>query len=171
MEEGKRASELDPLSPQIPIDNLLGTAWQGKYQAAKGEARKASELDPAYFMPHWAYGWIDIQAGKFRDAIPELQKAKAMDAPTFVGAWLGYAYGGSGDRTRALARLRTRKKSRCMVTFRRSTWRLYISAWGTMRAPWITWKGLTPPIRNGWGGSRTTGSSIRSARNRASLHL
>jgi tetratricopeptide (TPR) repeat protein len=61
-------------------------------------------------MPHWAYGWIDIQAGKFRDAIPELQKAKAMDAPTFVGAWLGYAYGGSGDRTRALAEIADQKE-------------------------------------------------------------
>ena len=46
---------------------------------------------------------IAIQAGKVHDAIPLLQKAKALDAPPFVTAWLGYAYGASGDRKRAMA--------------------------------------------------------------------
>lgn len=88
-----------------------GIAWQGKYDAAREEARRATELDPAYFMSQWAYGWIDIQAGKSRDAIPKLQKSKSMDSPAFVGAWLGYAYGASGDRTRALAELADQQKN------------------------------------------------------------
>ena len=108
--EGKRAAELDPLSPQIPIDNLMGLAWQRKFQIAKAEARRASDLDPSYYFPYWASGWIDIQAGKTSDAIPELQKSKAMGSPAFVTAFLGYAYGASGDRAHAMTEMEELKK-------------------------------------------------------------
>jgi Tfp pilus assembly protein PilF len=74
--EGKRAAELDPLDPQIAIGDLMGLAWQRKYQAARDEARRATELDPTFFFPIWGYGWVDIQSGRVRDAIPELEKAK-----------------------------------------------------------------------------------------------
>ena len=56
------------------------------------------------------YGWIDIEAGKFTDAIPMLKKAKAMESPAFVTAWLAYAYGASGDRAHAMAELEELKK-------------------------------------------------------------
>ena len=108
--EGKRASELDPLSPQIPIDALSAFAWQGKYQAAKEQVKRAADLDPTYFFPPWAYGWIDIQAGKISDAIPEMRKAETMESPGFVAAWLGYAYGASGDRTHAMAKIEEVKR-------------------------------------------------------------
>jgi TolB-like protein/Tfp pilus assembly protein PilF len=101
--EGKRAAQLDPLDPQISIDNLMALAWQGKFQAATEEARKAADLDPAFFFAPWGYGWVDIQAGKVGEAIAELQKAQALEAPPFVTAWLGYAYAASGDRAHALA--------------------------------------------------------------------
>ena len=55
-------------------------------------------------------GWIDLEAGNPRDAIPLLEKAKTMGAPSFVAANLGYAYGRSGDRTRALAELEELKR-------------------------------------------------------------
>jgi tetratricopeptide (TPR) repeat protein len=38
--EGKRAIELDPLSPEITLDVASAFAWQGKYEAAKQQARK-----------------------------------------------------------------------------------------------------------------------------------
>jgi tetratricopeptide (TPR) repeat protein len=101
--EGKRAAELDPLDPQIPIDNLMALAWQHNYRAAMEEAKRALVLDLTFFFAPWGYGWINIQAGKVRDAIPEFQRAKALESPPFVTAWLGYAYGASGDRTHALA--------------------------------------------------------------------
>ncbi len=108
--EGKRATQLDPLDPQIPIDNLMALAWQGKFQAATEEARRSAELDPAFFFAPWAFGWIDIQAGKVSEAVPELQKAQAMEAPPFVTAWLGYAYAASGDREHAMATIEELKK-------------------------------------------------------------
>ena len=108
--EGKRAAELDPLSPQIPLDAIFAYAWQGNYQAAKDQARRSADLDPTFFFPPWANAWIDIQAGKVGDAIPEFRKSKAMDSPAFVSAWLAYAYGASGDRTRAMAEVEDLKK-------------------------------------------------------------
>jgi adenylate cyclase len=101
--EGKRATELDPLSPQVLFDTVLALAWQGKYQAAIEQANRAKDIDPAFFLPPWATGWIDIQAGKISDAIPELRKADALESPPFVAAWLGYTYGASGDRVKASA--------------------------------------------------------------------
>jgi TolB-like protein/Tfp pilus assembly protein PilF len=108
--EGKRAAELDPLSPQIPIDNSLALMFQGSYEAAKEQARRAAELDPTFFFPQMIYGWVDINAGKFTDAIPSLKKAKALEAPAFVTAWLAYAYARSGDRPRALVEFEDLKK-------------------------------------------------------------
>ena len=103
--ECKRAAELDPLSPQIPIDALIAFTWKGQYPEAKELARRAAELDPTFFFSPFMDGWIDVQAGKFADSIPQFQKAKALESPPFVAAWLGYAYGASGDRTRAMAAL------------------------------------------------------------------
>jgi len=85
-------------------------AWQGKYHGAGEQAKRASDLDPAYFFPQMAYGWIDIEAGKIHDAIPELRRAKAMESPAFVTAFLGYAYGASGDRARAMAEMEDLKR-------------------------------------------------------------
>ncbi len=73
-------------------------------------ARRAANLDPTYFFPPYMEGWVDIQAGKPGDAIPKLEKAKAMGSPAFVSAFLAYAYGASGDRSRAMAELEDLKK-------------------------------------------------------------
>jgi adenylate cyclase len=101
--ESKLAAELDPLSPEILLDAIFALAWQGNYEAAMEQANKAVDLDPAFFLPRFAQGWINIAAGKIGDAIPELQEANVLESPSFVAGWLGYAYGATGDRTRAMA--------------------------------------------------------------------
>jgi eukaryotic-like serine/threonine-protein kinase len=108
--EGKRAAELDPLDPQIPIDALTGDTWRGNYQRAREQANRAAELDPTFFFPLWADGWNDLEQGKVREAIPKFQKSITLDAPTPVIAWLGYAYGAAGDRTNAMAAIEELKK-------------------------------------------------------------
>lgn len=108
--EGKRAIELDPLSPQILLDTLVSFMFKGDYPAAKDLARRAAQLDPSYFFPDFELGWIELEAGRFREAIAPLTKSKAMDAPAFVTAWLAYAYGSAGDRTAALRELEALKK-------------------------------------------------------------
>ncbi len=100
--ETRIATELDPLSPQVAIDGTFALAWQAKYQQAKALAARAGYLDPHFYLATWSTGWIDIQAGQVREAIPELERAKAMESPGVAIAWLGYAYAATGDRTRAL---------------------------------------------------------------------
>jgi tetratricopeptide (TPR) repeat protein len=100
---GKRAAELDPLSPLILADSMWALTWQGKYQAAMDLANRALDLDPTFFYSHFAQGWIDITAGKINAAVPELQKADAIGSPSYVAGWLGYAYGATGDRAGAMA--------------------------------------------------------------------
>jgi tetratricopeptide (TPR) repeat protein len=101
--EGKRAAELDPLSPQILVDSTYALAWQGKYQAAMDLANRALDLDPAFFFPYLQQGWINIAAGNVDAAVPELQKADAIGSPPWVAGWLGYAYGKTGNRAGAMA--------------------------------------------------------------------
>ena len=77
--------------------------FQTKYAAARKQSRNALELDPNNWFAQWAIGWIDIQAGKFNEAMSELQKAWAMNSAPIVAGWLGYAYAKSGERTKAEA--------------------------------------------------------------------
>ena len=108
--EGARAIELDPLSPQILVDATIPLIFQRNAAAARTLARKAAELDPAYFFPVMVDGWVDLDLGRFGEAIPALEKAKAMEAPPFVSAFLAFAYGAAGDRARALTELASLKK-------------------------------------------------------------
>ena len=48
--EGKRAAELDPLSPLILVDSIWALTWQGKYQASMELANRALDLDPTFFI-------------------------------------------------------------------------------------------------------------------------
>ena len=108
--ESKRAAELDPLSPQVLIDAAMAPMFQKNITAARELAGKAAELDPSYFFPVMLEGWIDLEAGKFREAVAPLKKATTMGAPPFVTAYLAYAYGAAGNRGSAMAELETLKK-------------------------------------------------------------
>ena len=103
--EGARAIELDPLSPQVLIDAAVPFMFQRNSAAAKKLARRAAELDPTFFFPVMIDGWTDLEVGRFSDAIPALKKAKAMQSPPFVTAFLAFAYGAAGDRAHAMAEL------------------------------------------------------------------
>ena len=98
--EFKRAEELDPLSASLASDASWPLTYQGKYEAAKQQCRKAFDLDPNFSTEcMWS---PDLEAGKFREAIAEMEKAKLQESssPLEVAA-LGYCYGASGDRTHA----------------------------------------------------------------------
>ena len=108
--EGKQAAELDPLSPQIPLDNSIALAWKGDFDGARALVKRAEELDPAYFFAPWEDGFIDLQAGKIKESIPNFQKARAMDSPAFVSAYLAYAYAATGDQAAARTEVEELKK-------------------------------------------------------------
>jgi TolB-like protein/Tfp pilus assembly protein PilF len=101
--ESRRANELDPLSPLTVNNMVIALTWQKKYEAAKEQGRIGLESDPNDWLSQWAIGWIDIEVGKFNEAVTELQKARVMDSPPVVAGWLGYAYAKSGERIKAEA--------------------------------------------------------------------
>jgi tetratricopeptide (TPR) repeat protein len=106
--ENTRAVELDPLTPGNYVSLAVTLAWQDEYQAAMEQERRASELYPNSSL--WATGWVDLQAGNVSQAIPELQKAYALESAGFEAGYLGYAYAASGDRTRAMAMIEELRK-------------------------------------------------------------
>ena len=108
--EGRLAAQLDPLSPQVLIDAMTAPMFQKDFPAAKALTRRAAELDPTFFFPVMVEGWIDLEAGKFREAIPPIRKATTMGAPPFVTAYLAFAYGAAGYPDSALAELEALKK-------------------------------------------------------------
>ncbi len=105
--ESRLAAQLDPLSPQVLVDACMAPIFQKNFAAARELARQAADLDPTYFFPVMIDGWIDMDAGKFREAIPSMRKATTMGAPPFVTAYLAYTYGAAGDRRSAMAELDT----------------------------------------------------------------
>jgi eukaryotic-like serine/threonine-protein kinase len=108
--EGKIAASLDPLSPQIPIDASMAYMFRGDTAEAKRLAKKATDLDPAYYFGPMVNGWADCEIGKATAAIPSFVKARELGSPAFVTAWLGYAYGVSGDRSNAMKELAALKE-------------------------------------------------------------
>jgi len=108
--ESRLAASLDPLSPQVLVDATMAPMFQKDFAAARALASKARELDPTYFFPVMIEGWIEFEAGNFREAIPPIRQSTTMGAPPFATAYLAYAHGAAGDRDgamRALAVLRT----------------------------------------------------------------
>ena len=108
--EGRLAAKLDPLSPQVLIDAIMSPLFRKDVNGARALVSKAAELDSTFFFPVMADGWIDLEVGKFREAVPHLRKAATMDAPPFVTAYLAYALGASGDSTGAMQELDSLKK-------------------------------------------------------------
>jgi serine/threonine-protein kinase len=101
--ESRLANELDPLSSLNASTMVIALTWQKKYEAAKDQGRIGLELDPNDWIGQWGIGWIDIEVGKFNEAVTELQKTQVMDSPPIVAGWLGYAYAKSGERIKAEA--------------------------------------------------------------------
>ena len=166
--EGKRAAELDPLSPQIPLDATLAFVWKGEYGASRQLVGRASELDPTYFMGPFMAGWIELQAGRVEDAVAQLQKAEAMGAPAFVSAWLAYAHGASGDRARAAAGLDALKEKSLRGTPTAFNLALVHLGLGDHARALSELERAQRPTRSGSAGSDSTGRSTPCARSPAS---
>ena len=133
--EGRRAAELDPLSPQIPLDATMAFAWKGDHAAARQLVRRAADLDPTFFLAPWIDGWIDLQAGKPDDAIARFQKAEHHGVAGVRVRMARVRIRGLGRPSRRRGRARgARRRGRCAALRPRSTSRSFTSAWAITRA-------------------------------------
>jgi TolB-like protein len=91
--------ETDPLRlVGVHATRAIGYYWGRDYERAVQESKRAMELDPDYFMPHFILGRAYARLGKASEALAELKHkaASAEDIPLMAAA-LGLAYGTGGQ--------------------------------------------------------------------------
>jgi tetratricopeptide (TPR) repeat protein len=116
LKEMQRAVELDPLSPVMTTDLNVPhqmRAWKSsgveankEYGKAIAQCRKALDLDPSFFLPHFVLGTIELRGPNYSKAIEEFRIAQTMETQPNITAYLGYAYAKNGQRDRALETLK-----------------------------------------------------------------
>ncbi len=99
--EGKRAVELDPLSPIINADLGVTLYLARRYDQAIEQLRKTLAIDPTFFYAHYNLGIALQLKGDLSAAISEYEKAKQLSYDSFTIALLGAAKGLAGDKNAA----------------------------------------------------------------------
>ena len=113
-EEAKRAQKIDPLSAEAISWGGVVSYYARKYDEAVEQEKRTLEIDPNYWIAHYALGWIYLQKGQTREAIAPLQKATELSGFSMAIAPLGYAHAKAGNRPEAmklLAKLKERSKT------------------------------------------------------------
>jgi eukaryotic-like serine/threonine-protein kinase len=96
-----RASQLDPLSPLVTVDNNISYVLSKQYDRGLAFAQKGEEMDPNFFLAHFVQGWIYDKKGDYQKSIAKLQRARQLEDQPWISCWLGHAYAASGDRQNA----------------------------------------------------------------------
>ncbi len=126
--EGKRAIELDPLSPVINTDLGQTLFMARRYDEAIAQVRKTLEIDPTFYYAHYTLGMALQLKGDLPAAIAEYTKAQQLSDDLRIPVLLAAAKAQSGDKDAAkqmLAQLEELNRHRYV----RSYWRalLYLS--------------------------------------------
>jgi len=105
--EGKRAVELDPLSPVINADLGITMYLARRYDDSIAQLKKALTIDPTFFYTHYSLGIVLKLKGDLKGAIAEYERAKQLSSnDSFTVALLGAAKGLAGDKPAAEQTLR-----------------------------------------------------------------
>jgi eukaryotic-like serine/threonine-protein kinase len=126
--EGKRAIELDPLSPIINADLGQNLYIARRYDEAIAQLRKTLEIDPTFYYAHYNLGIALQRKGDVPAAIAEYTKAQQLSDDLFVQVLLAAAKAQSGDKDAAiqmLAELEELSQHRYVPAYQRTL--LYLS--------------------------------------------
>jgi TolB-like protein/Tfp pilus assembly protein PilF/class 3 adenylate cyclase len=127
--EGKRAIELDPLSPVINTDLGYTLINARRYDEAIVQLRKTLEIDPTFYYAHYTLGMALQLKGDLPDAIAEYTKAQRLtDNNLLARVLLAVAKAQSGDKKAAvqvLAELEELSRNRYVSAYSRAL--LYLS--------------------------------------------
>ena len=126
--EGKRAIELDPLSPIINADLGQNLYSARRYDEAIAQLRKTLEIDPTFYYAHYNLGMALQRKGDLPAAIAEYTKAQQLSDDLFVQVLLAAAKAQSGDKDAAiqmLAELEELSQHRYVTSYWRTL--LYLS--------------------------------------------
>src|SRR6266404_4361205 len=103
--EGKRAIELDPLSPIINPDLGQNLYSARRYDEAIAQLRKTLEIDPTFYYAHYNLGMALQRKGDVSAAIAEYTKAQQLSDDLFIPVLLAAAKAQSGDKDTAIQML------------------------------------------------------------------
>jgi serine/threonine protein kinase/Tfp pilus assembly protein PilF len=103
--EGRRAIELDPLSPVINADLGQNLYDARRYDEAIAQLRKTLEIDPTFYYTHYNLGMALQRKGDVPAAIAEYTKAQQLSDDLFVQVLLAAAKARSGDKDAAIQML------------------------------------------------------------------
>ena len=76
--EMKKALELDPFSRIYNTIFGLTYFYARRYDQAQQQFKKASELNPDFFVTYYHFAWLYSQLGQYQDAIAELTKGRLL---------------------------------------------------------------------------------------------
>ena len=100
--EGKRAVELDPLSPIINSDLGQNLYNARRYDEAIAQLRKTLEIDPTFYWAHFNLGIALQLKGDLSAAIAEYTKAQQLSDNSRIPLMLAAAKAQSGDKDAAV---------------------------------------------------------------------
>ena len=96
-EQGKKALELDPMSPIINAVVSFNSTMARRYDVAIEQGLRTTQLFPD-FMPGHAYlGLAQLEAGKPYDAIASFEQSQKLQDIVVVATWLIRAHRATGD--------------------------------------------------------------------------
>jgi serine/threonine-protein kinase len=95
------AQQLDPLGPFITVDLNVPYAWDKEYDLALDYVQRGIDLDPNFYGGPYVSGWIEMERGRYPEAIEKLRRARQLEDASWVVASLGCAYAASGNRVEA----------------------------------------------------------------------
>jgi TolB-like protein/Flp pilus assembly protein TadD len=100
--EGRRAEELDPLSPIISMDVGANLTRARRFNEAIEQLNRTLTLDPNFYAARYALGTAYHANGQYVEAIAEFRKALALDDDPWVKALLARSLVKSGQRGEAM---------------------------------------------------------------------
>ena len=103
--QGRRAVELDPLSPVINTDFGTTFYYAHRYEDSARQLRKTLEIDPTFFYAHFNLGIALQAAGDLSGAIAEYEKGKQLSDNPYVSMLCAQAKAYAGDKDAALQML------------------------------------------------------------------
>ena len=101
---GKRAKELDPLTPYIRSD--LGWSYDHarRWDEAIAECEQIPEIDPNFYFTYWCLGFAYVNKGMYEEAIAAYERGVELE-PEDLGLKAHL-----GDRLSALRAWQTRRR-------------------------------------------------------------
>src|SRR5262245_42429644 len=120
--EGKRAVELDPLSPVINTDLGQTLVNACRYDEAIAQLRKTLEIDPTFYYAHYSLGMAFQLKGDVPTAIAEYTKAQQLSDDLRIQVLLANIKALSGEKE-AAKQLLTELEEISRHRYVRSYWR------------------------------------------------